>query len=386
MKLNYKVGDKVRVTTKRESNDTIKVGDVGVITQLHELTRDPHYSIDFGKEKSGIWWFLENEIELTTISQFKIGDRVQVTEDICTYVSKGDIGTIEKIFNVGQPNQHYLIDFGHERHGTWYANHSKLQLATKESKMEPLPFKIGDRVVRTSDGHDYTSVSEVPVGTQGTVLAVDPISARIQWDNGKFGWLSFPNIKKAMDYKFKVGDKVKAIVDRPNGAHIKKDEVVTIVELYPNRTSYRVVCCDGIRWSVNQDLLELAEVPKTNEYTVSGEFIKEAHKAACSEWKRKLEAKFPDVFRKPTLKALVEEYGKEIDFVVSREKLKPEFESGSNQLSVELPHDNYKWSKAVYEWSFGFCEFCRGKDINAYPVHSNAHKMIIEVDSSKLSY
>jgi hypothetical protein len=32
--------------------------------------------------------------------------------------------------------------------------------------------------------------------------------------------------------------------------------------------------------------------------TVDESFIKEAHKAACGEWKKKIETKFPDVFKK----------------------------------------------------------------------------------------
>jgi len=36
-----------------------------------------------------------------------------------------------------------------------------------------------------------------------------------------------------------------------------------------------------------------------SEHKVSSEFIKQAHKAACKEWKQKLESEFPDIFTFP---------------------------------------------------------------------------------------
>lgn len=37
----------------------------------------------------------------------------------------------------------------------------------------------------------------------------------------------------------------------------------------------------------------------TKKLTVSESFIKEIHEQACSEWKEKIEAEYPDVFIKP---------------------------------------------------------------------------------------
>jgi hypothetical protein len=42
-------------------------------------------------------------------------------------------------------------------------------------------------------------------------------------------------------------------------------------------------------------------------YNVDEEFIKEAHKAACTDWKAKIKDRFPDVF-----KSLPFEFGREI--------------------------------------------------------------------------
>ena len=35
------------------------------------------------------------------------------------------------------------------------------------------------------------------------------------------------------------------------------------------------------------------------KFEVSEEFIKEAHSAACSDWKKKIEEQFPDAFERP---------------------------------------------------------------------------------------
>lgn len=43
-------------------------------------------------------------------------------------------------------------------------------------------------------------------------------------------------------------------------------------------------------------------VPYISAYAVEGEFILEAHKAACKDWKKKLERKFPDLFPKRVFK------------------------------------------------------------------------------------
>lgn len=39
---------------------------------------------------------------------------------------------------------------------------------------------------------------------------------------------------------------------------------------------------------------------ENNNYLVDKQFILDAHKAACTEWKAKLEAKFPEAFPKET--------------------------------------------------------------------------------------
>lgn len=56
-------------------------------------------------------------------------------------------------------------------------------------------------------------------------------------------------------------------------------------------------------WFKENEITKVAAKPeapkKTDELTVDADFLKAAHAAACSEWKKKLEKKYPSVFKKP---------------------------------------------------------------------------------------
>ena len=48
-------------------------------------------------------------------------------------------------------------------------------------------------------------------------------------------------------------------------------------------------------------------------YSVDPKFIRDAHKAACSDWKKKIETKFPEVFKPKTPSAFIFKEGFELD-------------------------------------------------------------------------
>lgn len=56
-------------------------------------------------------------------------------------------------------------------------------------------------------------------------------------------------------------------------------------------------------WFRENEITKVAAKPeapkKTDKLTVDADFLKAAHAAACSEWKAKLEKKYPSVFKKP---------------------------------------------------------------------------------------
>lgn len=113
--------------------------------------------------------------------------------------------------------------------------------------------------------------------------------------------------------KFKVGDRVR----------ISKDSEYYVGSFYSNPTDvtgtvsevredepfrYRVDWDNGLgnNYKINDLYLysEKKKSNKTDKLTVSKEFLLEAYKSACSDWKKKLEQEFPEVFetdKYPTL-------------------------------------------------------------------------------------
>jgi hypothetical protein len=110
--------------------------------------------------------------------------------------------------------------------------------------------------------------------------------------------------------KFKVGDRVRIVKTSKYYGSCESNPKEVTGEV----TSVRYSDDLGIdvRWdnstknSYNAcDLCIYSEPERdSNHFTVSKEFVLEAHKAACSDWKRRLEEQFPEVFetdKYPTL-------------------------------------------------------------------------------------
>lgn len=80
---------------------------------------------------------------------------------------------------------------------------------------------------------------------------------------------------------------------------------------------------------------------KTIKIELDIDFIKKAHTAACAEWKRILEDKFPEILftnnkikKLPSYINLINEVGdSSVQFL------------GNNELLVFFPHSNQLWSK-----------------------------------------
>lgn len=87
--------------------------------------------------------------------------------------------------------------------------------------------------------------------------------------------------------------------------------------------------------------LKVRKPMKTEKtYEVEKSFIKEAHKAACSDWKIKLEEKFPDAFKKKSVEDIIAEIKKlfllnKID-IITREK--------GRFVTVEMATANTEWT------------------------------------------
>lgn len=125
------------------------------------------------------------------------------------------------------------------------------------------------------------------------------------------------------------------------------------------------------------------------ELTVSAEFVKEAHNAACDEWKKKIEEQFPSVFTDPSIELckLIDSYPlfqKGICSDFRRECIYVIADSNEYYVVVSLPRANREWTFAAFDFVRWFvtevnkCIFIgKQRVISAYPVHSQStHSMI----------
>jgi len=103
----------------------------------------------------------------------------------------------------------------------------------------------------------------------------------------------------------KVGDKVRIIENTSNGFRKgTKNLVIANVDRGDMNIPYNVKNpkTGETMWHKQSDVALMEKKPtpaaktKKPAFTVDEKFIKEAHGAACSEWKQKLEKKFPEVF------------------------------------------------------------------------------------------
>lgn len=87
---------------------------------------------------------------------------------------------------------------------------------------------------------------------------------------------------------------------------LRPENVYTITELIDNYVYYSGVFdtqgsmpIDNFEDTLAKNYIIITEEPmkEKDTLTVDREFILEAYKAACNEWKRKLEDKFPDLLR-----------------------------------------------------------------------------------------
>lgn len=97
------------------------------------------------------------------------------------------------------------------------------------------------------------------------------------------------------------------------------------------------------------------------KYEVDSQFIREAYKDACPEWKERIKAKFPQVFDTEKQVSELEEY---------EEFKKVSFGTDSllfvdDSILIELPKSNSRWSKAAFKLATKLIE-----EHIAYPEHA----------------
>lgn len=104
-------------------------------------------------------------------------------------------------------------------------------------------------------------------------------------------------------------------------------------------------------------------------FTVEKDFIVAAHASACSEWKEKLEKKFPEAFKATDVIGFLKEkiglpnYYSEDMFVYG------------DYLAIRLPNANTEWTFNVWEYIRKICEIDCG-EYQCYPIHGESEKRI----------
>jgi hypothetical protein len=97
------------------------------------------------------------------------------------------------------------------------------------------------------------------------------------------------------------------------------------------------------------------------KYEVDSQFIREAYKDACSEWKERIKAKFPQVFDIEKQVSELKEYEefKNVSFGIDSLILV------NDLILIELPKSNSTWSKAAFKLATKLIE-----ERIAYPEHA----------------
>ena len=98
------------------------------------------------------------------------------------------------------------------------------------------------------------------------------------------------------------------------------------------------------------------------KYEVDSQFIREAYKDACSEWKERIKAKFPQALDIEEQVSELEEYEefKKVSFGINSILFV------DDSILIELPKSNSRWSKAAFKLATKLIE-----ERIAYPEHAD---------------
>lgn len=104
------------------------------------------------------------------------------------------------------------------------------------------------------------------------------------------------------------------------------------------------------------------------KHYVEDEFIKEAYAAACPEWKDKIKAQFPDMFRSRLSRITdTEEYRLFRKYA--------EVTEIANEIQIPLPMANDQWSIHAWKLAMKIMEIYP----HAYPIHKSDPRIIFMI-------
>jgi len=169
-------------------------------------------------------------------------------------------------------------------------------------------FKLGDTVKIVSQTEILHAANKI--GDIGVITELEHLSkhARVQVegreDIGNWAHVNDLELQEPF-YKFAVQDIVvineKGHFEYGEGQGNPKGINGVVTELIDDEGfKYKVKFSNGAENTYEDDTLDLVEIAQkkdtTQELTVDKQFVLDAYKAACSEWKDKIEKKFPKLF------------------------------------------------------------------------------------------
>jgi hypothetical protein len=100
-------------------------------------------------------------------------------------------------------------------------------------------------------------------------------------------------------------------------------------------------------------------------YTVDKAFILAGHEEADSEWKKKLEEKFPEVFIKVTAREAVDKLGSDVIF--PGERLSIQTVNDIEYIILPLPNANTDWTFNAFDYIKLFV----AANPESFPIHAD---------------
>ena len=272
--LGFSIGNKVEVIVENGGiyGASYKKGETVLIKEINGYNlRDNNYDIIvYSENKNCIQTMRSSEVQkIDNIeTPIKIGELVTITAN--SNYHKFKIGEIVRVTN----NQDWLNDGYRCEHldssDWWYVKKTDMKLHILEDiGVKPsLKIEVGDILVGNhADRYRHTNK-----GVQVEVMCVDSkfrIIVKIISKDHKLKGATYDVDPEYFDIYLKSKEIIKSKTE------IKKPKVMPTKQV----------------------------TLKENEFIVDASFIKLAHKAACTEWKAKLEDKFPTAFPKePTYK------------------------------------------------------------------------------------
>jgi len=173
--------------------------------------------------------------------------------------------------------------------------------------------------------------------------------------------------------KFKVGDTVIGNSKASDQYEITIEGFVGIVvnvgDSYIQIKDAKIRTSEFAVYSVNPSYFDLVpkkqkvqEASTKEHYEVDVPFIKAAHSAACSDWKKKLEDKFPDVFPKLSpVELALKKFGRDTVYDGYVKVI-----IHNDCIFIPLPNANNEWTMSAFKFAKDFINQNRG----SYVIHN----------------